>query len=59
MGNRIQNHWMLSGTTLTRWFPFLHAAKMRVGDAMVLARTLTMPRTPDGANGPKAECRSS
>lgn len=43
---------MLLGITLARWFPFLHAAKMRVGDSMVLACTLTMPRTPEGAEWP-------
>lgn len=49
----IQKHWMLLGITLARWFPFLHAAKMRVGDSMVLACTLTMPKTLDGAPWPE------
>lgn len=53
MRNWIQKHGMLLGITLARWFPFLHAAKMRVGDSMVLACTLTMPRTPDGAEWPE------
>ena len=52
MTNWIQKHWMLLGITLARWFPFLHAAKMHVGDSMVLACTLTMPNTPDGAEWP-------
>lgn len=49
----IQKRWMLFGITLARRFPFLHAAKMRVGDSMVLACTLTMPRMPNGADWPE------
>lgn len=44
--------WMLFGITLARWFPGLHRAKMKAGDAMVLACTLTMPRMPDGSEWP-------
>ncbi len=53
--NGVKKGWMLFGIRLARCFPFLHAAKMRVGDAMVLACTLTMPRTPEGAEWPEGK----
>lgn len=52
MKNWAQKHWMLLGITVARWFPFLHAAKMKVGDSMVLACTLTLPSAPDGSPWP-------
>lgn len=48
----IKKTWMLFGIAMARLFPFLHRAKMAVGDAMVLSCTLTMPKKPDGSGWP-------
>lgn len=52
MNHGLKKQWMLFGITMAKLFPFLHKAKMKVGDAMVLSCTLTMPIMLDGKNWP-------
>ncbi|MCH8979418.1 MAG: hypothetical protein IH945_09295 [Armatimonadetes bacterium] len=48
----LKKRWMLLGIRLAKLLPFLHRAKMAVGDSMVLSCTLTMPGRPDGTQWP-------
>ena len=43
---------MLLGIHVAKLLPFLHRAKMAVGDSMVLSCTLTMPTMLDGSDWP-------
>ena len=52
MNHGFKKQWMLFGIAVAKLFPFLHRAKMKVGDAMVLSCTLTMPTMPDGTEWP-------
>lgn len=48
MNPYFKKKWMLFGIAMAKMFPFLHRAKMAVGDSMVLSCTLTMPTMPNG-----------
>lgn len=52
----LKKRWMLLGIRMAKLFPFLHRAKMAVGDAMVLSCTLTMPGRPDGTEWLGGRC---